>query len=289
MMFMSKRLSVFAPQVAFFASFFAKDALAGVGQPEPWQIWLQPAGSPVMEKVSEFTALLTIIEIAIVIFVFSLMAFILVRFNAKANPVPSKATHNTMLEVVWTAVPILILLAISIPSLKILYYMDRTQEADMTIKVIGHQWYWSYEYPDHGDFTFDSMMVLDEDLQEGQPRLLAVDNEVILPVGANVRILLTSDDVIHNWAVPSLGLKTGTIPGRTNETWVNINEEGVYYGQCSELCGINHAFMPVAIRAVSKEAFDAWALTAKVKFAKGNGDNAVRVSQLNAPMKFRAR
>ena len=251
-------------------TFLGGPALAE-GQPKPWQWNLQPAASPVAEHIHRFNTLLITVEVGISVLVLALMGYIMFRFSAKRNPTPSKRSHNSVLEVLWTAAPILILVVIAVPSLKLLFYMDRTHDADMTLKVTGHQWYWSYEYPDHGDFTFDSLMLQDDELEPGQPRLLSVDNEVVLPVDTDVRILLTSADVIHSWAVPSFGIKTDTVPGRTNETWVRINKEGMYYGQCSELCGVNHGFMPIAIRAVSKEEFDAWVETAKTEFARNDG------------------
>lgn len=234
---------------------------------QPWQLWLQEPMSPTAEKVAELNWFLLWIEVAIVIFVMGLMAYILIKFNEKSNPVPSKTTHNTMLEVIWTALPILILVVISVPSLKTLYYADHTKDAEMTLKVIGNQWYWSYEYPDHDDLAFDSYFIADEDLEPGQPRLLSVDNPVVLPVGTNVRLLLTSNDVIHNWAVPSLAIKLDNTPGRTNETWVHINEPGDYYGMCSELCGVNHGRMPIHIKALAKEDFAKWLVEAKEEHA----------------------
>ena len=250
--------------------FLGGPALAD-GLPKPWQMDLQPAASPVAEQIHSFNTLLITIEVAISVLVLLLIGYIAFRFSAKRNPTPSKRSHHTVLEVLWTALPVLILVVVAVPSLKLLFFMDRTHEADMTLKVVGHQWYWSYAYPDHGDFTFDSLMIPDDELKPGQPRLLAVDNQVILPVETNVRVLLTSADVIHSWAVPALGIKTDTVPGRTNETWLRINQEGTYYGQCSELCGVNHGFMPVAIKAVSKAEFDAWAEAAKTKFARNDG------------------
>ena len=244
---------------------------SAAGLAEPWQVDLQKAASPVAEQIHSFNAILFSLEAIITLAVLGVMGFIIWRFNAKRNPVPDKRTHNTALEILWTVVPILILVVVAFPSLRLLFFMDRTQEADMTIKVVGHQWYWSYEYPDHGDFTFDSILIPDDELQPGQPRLLAVDNPVVVPVGVNVRVLLTSDDVIHSWAVPSLGLKTDTVPGRTNETWVRVNEEGTYYGMCSELCGINHGYMPVAVKAVSMAEFDIWSKNAKQEFAQNDG------------------
>jgi cytochrome c oxidase subunit 2 len=269
---MLKTVKLLTLTLVFGALSFAGHALAAgdalvQGRSEPWQMWFQPAGSPTMERIMEFHDLLFIIEVGTVVFVLAIMAYIIVRFNAKSNPVPAKTTHNTLLEVIWTAVPVLILIMIAVPSLKLLYFADSTQDAEMTLKVTGNQWYWSYAYPDNGDIEFDSIIVPDEELKKGQPRMLTVDNEVVLPIKTNVRLLLTSNDVIHNWAVPSLGLKLDTTPGRTNETWVNINKEGDYYGMCSELCGVNHGFMPIHIRAVSKADYEAWTKTAKEEFA----------------------
>ncbi len=231
---------------------------------------MQPAGSPVMEDIREFHGFLLTVEVLIVIFVLVMLAIIIFRFNAKANPVPAKWSHNTLLEVIWTAVPIVILVVIAIPSLKLLYFADRAPNPEMTLKVTGNQWYWTYQYPDHGNFEFDSNLIPDDeiDVEKGQVRLLSVDNPVVLPVGTTIRLLLTSSDVIHNWAIPSFGLKLDTVPGRTNETWVKIKEPGMYYGMCSELCGINHGFMPIQVEAVSKEAFKAWTEKAKKEFAK---------------------
>lgn len=245
------------------------------GKAIPWQVGLQPAYSPVMERITNLHNLLLIIITAIVVIVLGILAYVIVRFNARRNPVPSRTSHNTLLEVVWTAVPVAILVVIVIPSLKVLYYSGKTPEYDMTLKVTGHQWYWSYSYPDHGGFSFDSLPVQTENLVPGQPRLLAVDNPVVVPVGATVQILANSDDVIHNWAVPSLGLKKDATPGRTNEAWFRIEKQGTYYGMCSELCGVNHYFMPIQINAVSKEAFAAWVAEAKQKFAS-NGDQHER-------------
>jgi cytochrome c oxidase subunit 2 len=239
------------------------------GLSRPWEIGMQPAHSPVMERVHEFHNLLLVIITSIVVFVLGLLGFIIIRFNARRNPVPSKTTHNTLLEVVWTAVPIMILIVIAIPSMRLLFFANKAETPEMTLKVIGHQWYWSYAYPDHGDLTFDSLPIADSeiDVKAGQVRLLSVDNPVVVPVGTQIQVLVSSDDVIHNWAVPSLALKKDATPGRVNETWVQINTEGTYYGMCSELCGVNHYFMPIEIRAVSKDAFASWVEEAKQKFA----------------------
>jgi cytochrome c oxidase subunit 2 len=237
-------------------------------QPEPWQLGFQPAQSPVMAQINSFHNLLLWIITLISLFVLGLLAYVCVRFRASAGVTPSKRTHNTILEIAWTAVPVLILVVIAIPSFKLLYFMDRIENPEMTFKAIGRQWYWSYEYPDHGDFTFDAYLVADEDLQEGQPRLLATDNHVVLPVQTDIRVLVTASDVLHSWAMPSLGVKMDGVPGRINETWLRIEEPGMYYGQCSELCGTYHGFMPIAIEAVSKDEFEAWVQRAQEEFAR---------------------
>ncbi|MGD9538456.1 MAG: cytochrome c oxidase subunit II [Alphaproteobacteria bacterium] len=231
---------------------------AGLGAPHPWQVTFQGAHSPVMERLTSFNYVLLIIIIVISVFVMALLGIIILRYNSRRNPKPQTWSHNTLLEMVWTAIPVIILLAIAIPSIRLLYYEDRAPDPEMTVKAIGHQWYWSYEYPDHGDIAFDAFLKEEGDLAEGEPRLLATDTAVVLPVGTDIRILTTADDVIHAFALPSLGIKIDAVPGRINETWVRINAPGVYYGQCSELCGTNHGFMPIMVKAVSKEEFAAW-------------------------------
>lgn len=238
-----------------------------VGDARPWQMYFQDAFSPVMHEIHEFHTLLLVIITGIVLLVLGILSYIIVRFNSRRNPVPSKTSHNTALEVVWTIVPVIILVVIAIPSLKLLYHSGKTPDYDMTLKVTGHQWYWSYSYPDHGDIAFDSIPIAESDLKPGQPRLLAVDNPVVVPVGATVQVLVNSDDVIHNWAVPSLGLKKDATPGRTNETWFRADQPGVFYGMCSELCGVNHYFMPIEVHALSQPDFDAWVEKAKEQFA----------------------
>jgi len=251
---------------------------AAEGLAHPWQLSLQDPKSPVMEGVNNFHNLLLVVQFAIVGLVLAILAYCIIRFNAKRNPVPSRTSHNTLLEVLWTAVPVVILIIIAIPGLRLLYFQDRVQDADMTLKVAGHQWYWSYSYPDHGDFTFDSIIVPDEGLQEGQPRMLTVDNRVVLPVDTNIQILLTGEDVIHSWAVPALGIKFDATPGRIHERWVRIEEEGVYYGMCSEFCGVNHAYMPIEVHALSKEAFAEWVGQAREEFASREARPAVDVA-----------
>jgi cytochrome c oxidase subunit 2 len=275
---MQKSLKVLATMVAVGLLMVAGDAFAAEGRSAPWQMWLQEAHSPSAEGIHSLHDLLFTIEVAIVVFVLAILAYILVRFNSKANPVPAKFSHNTLLEVVWTAIPIVILVIIAVPSLKLLYYADHNVDTDMTLKVTGNQWFWTYEYPDQGGFVFDSLRVGDDELEEGQPRMLAVDQHVVLPVDTNVRLLFASNDVIHNWAIPSLGIKIDTTPGRVNETWVNINQPGDYYGMCSELCGVNHGFMPIHVKAVSKAEFAKWVAEAKEEFASAD---TVKVARAN--------
>jgi len=246
--------------------FGAPDAWAGL--PAPWQEGLQTAVTPVAHKIHDFHNMLLVIITTITAFVTAMLLIIIVRFNRKANPEPSKTAHNTLLEVVWTALPVIILVVIAIPSFRLLYYMDRAVEPEMTIKAIGHQWYWSYEYPDAG-FEFDATLVEEEDLQPGQPRLLQTDNVVVVPVDTTVQLLVTAppEDVIHSWAMPAFGVKTDAVPGRLNETWFRVEKEGTYYGQCSELCGINHGFMPITVKAVSREEYARWLASARAEFA----------------------
>lgn len=233
---------------------------AAWAEPRPWGIWMQDPATPVAKRLHEFHSMLMIIITAIVLFVMGLLLYVMVRFNARANPKPSTTTHNVMLEVIWTVVPVVILIIIAVPSFKLLYYMDRTAEPDMTLKITGYQWYWGYEYPDHGDISLMSNMIPDDqiDTAKGQVRLLSTDNPVILPVDTNIQLIVTAADVIHSFAVPAFGVKIDAVPGRLNESWVRIEKPGVYYGQCSEICGIGHAFMPIEIIAVSKEDFAAW-------------------------------
>ncbi|MEK0082078.1 cytochrome c oxidase subunit II [Benzoatithermus flavus] len=242
--------------------------VAAWAAPRPWEATLQPPASPVMERIASFHDLLLWIISLIVLFVLVLLVYACWRFSEKRNPVPSRRSHNTVLEIVWTAVPVLILVIIAIPSFKLLYYEDVVPKTELTIKATGHQWYWSYQYPDNGNFGFDAYMIAKEDLKPDQLRLLETDNRIVVPVNTNIRIQTTAADVIHSWAVPQFGIKIDAIPGRLNETWINIERPGTYYGQCSELCGVNHGFMPITIQAVSKEEFDAWVKEAQTKFAR---------------------
>jgi cytochrome c oxidase subunit 2 len=257
-------------------------AIAAVGQPEPWQLGLQDPVSPVAVEGQKFFNLLIWLMTIITVIVLFLLLYVLFRFSAKRNPVPSKTTHHTLLEVVWTVVPVLILLVIAIPSFRLLYFADRVEDADLTLKIIGKQWYWTYEYPDNGNFTFDSLMIDQETaIAEGKKRLLDVDNPVVLPVDQNIRLIMTSDDVIHNWAMPSLFIKLDAVPGRLNETWTRIPAEyagTTFYGQCSELCGVNHAYMPIAVKAVTMEEYEAWVAKAQEQFASADLPSAVSVA-----------
>ena len=240
--------------------------------PTPWQIGLQPPVTPTAVMIKDFHDVLVIIITVITLFVLGLLVYVCFRFRESRNPTPSKTTHNTVIEILWTVIPIVILTAIAIPSMKLLYFADRVEDADITLKVVGHQWYWEYQYPDNGNFTFDANMVPDSDLKPGQKRLMDTDNPVVLPVGKKVRLLFASADVIHNWSMASFGVKIDTTPGRLNETGVQIDKAGTYYGFCSELCGVNHAYMPFMDKAVPPAEFDTWVEKAKKQFARVDGD-----------------
>ena len=237
-------------------------ALAQDGMPVPRQLGFQPAATPVMEELVGFHFYLLILITIIVLFVTGLLAYVCIRFNAKSNPVPSRTTHNTLVEVAWTVLPILILVAIAVPSFRLLYKQLVLPEAELTVKATGYQWYWGYEYPDNGNVSFESNMVPDAELN-GRPRLLAADNPLVVPVDTNVRVIVTGADVIHAFAVPAFGVKIDAVPGRLNETWFKAERTGIFYGQCSELCGQSHAFMPIEVHVVSKEEFAQWLETNK--------------------------
>lgn len=237
-------------------------AFAEIGQPSPWEYTLQESATPVMDNIIWFHNFLLVLITVITLFVLALLIIVMVKFNAKSNPVPSKTTHNTLIEVAWTLIPVLILVGIAVPSFRLLFLQLDLPKADLTVKATGKQWYWSYSYPDHGKFEFDSLLA-----QDKKPRLLAVDNEMVVPVNKVVRIQTTGADVIHAFAVPAFGIKIDSIPGRLNETWFKATKTGMFYGQCSELCGKDHAFMPIAVRVVSDQEFAAWVETAKKKYA----------------------
>jgi cytochrome c oxidase subunit II len=248
----------------------AGTAVADYGKPTPWQLGLQGSASPVMDTLVGFNNFLLVLITLITIFVLALLTAVIVKFNARANPTPTRTTHNTLLEVLWTVVPVVILVVIAVPSFRLLFQQLNMPAADITIKATGKQWYWTYSYPDNGPFEFDSLMLQDADrkkIQPEPPRLLAVDNAMVVPVNKTVRVQVIGADVIHAFAVPSFGVKIDAIPGRLNETWFKATREGIYYGQCSELCGKDHAYMPIEVRVVSEQAFTAWLEEAKKKFA----------------------
>jgi cytochrome c oxidase subunit 2 len=247
--------------------------------PEQW--WLMPAATDHMQEIDNFHNLLLVIITLITVFVLGLLVWVMVRYNARANPTPANWSHNTLIEIIWTIVPIVILGLIVVPSFRLLYAGEVIPpNVDLTVKAIGHQWYWSYEYPDHGGFTFDALMLNDADAAKaGEPRLLGVDNRVVVPVNKTVRVIVTSADVIHSWTIPAFGSKIDGVPGKLNETWFRANREGVFYGQCSELCGSRHAFMPIAVEVVSQEKFDQWITEAKAKFAAADGAPAALASR----------
>jgi cytochrome c oxidase subunit II len=242
-------------------------AFAELGQPRPWEMTLQESASPVMDNIVWFHNFLLVIITVITLFVLALLVMVVMKFNARSNPVPSRTTHNTLIEVAWTLIPVLILVGIAVPSFRLLFKQLDIPKADLTVKATGKQWYWSYSYPDNGKFEFDSLLA-----QDKQPRLLGVDNEMVVPVNKVIRIQTTGADVIHSFAVPAFGIKIDSIPGRLNETWFTATKTGMFYGQCSELCGKDHAFMPIAVRVVSEQEFAAWVETAKKKYATNPGN-----------------
>ena len=261
--------------------------LAGVGAayaqvPRNWELGMQHAHSPVKEAIASLHDLVMVIITVITIFVAGLLVYASWRFSAKRNPVASRTSHHTLLEVAWTLIPVLILVVIAIPSFRLVYFEDRARDVDLTVKVTGHQWYWEYTYPDNNGVDYNSRMIATEDLKPGQLRLLDVDNQLVLPAGKNIRILTTSGDVIHSFFIPSLGVQRYAIPGRTIETWVNIDKPGDYYGECNQICGTNHSMMPISIHAVTPEEFTTWASTAKDKYSQNVAPSAPGQPELAA-------
>jgi cytochrome c oxidase subunit 2 len=259
-------------RVGFALIVIATGALAVAGEavaqvPQPWQIGMQPAHSPVQQLIESLHDLVLVIITAVTLFVAGLLAWVLFRYNARRNPTPSRISHHTLLEVAWTVTPLLLLVVIALPSFPLVYFEDRAQNADLTIKVTGHQWYWEYTYPDNGGLDFSSYMVPSDQLKPGQLRLLDVDNQLVVPAGKTIRILTTSADVIHSFFIPSLGVQRYAIPGRTIETWVKVDQPGDYYGECNQICGTNHSMMPISLKALPPEAFTAWVAQAKTKFS----------------------
>jgi cytochrome c oxidase subunit II len=275
---MQQRLIATAAAMVFV--FASGAALAGFGQPSDWQLGLQSSVTPVMDDIVWFHNFLLYLIAAVSAFVLILLVIVVVKFNARANPTPTKTTHNTTIEVIWTVVPVLILVAIAVPSFRLLFLQTTIPPADVTVKATGKiGWYWNYEYPD-SKFAYDSYMLLDNERKADQPRLLAVDNDLVVPINKVVRVLVTAEPtgVIHAFAVPSFGIKIDAVPGRINETWFKANREGMYYGQCSELCGKNHAYMPIAVRVVSEKDYATWLEAAKKKYARDDGNRATTVA-----------
>lgn len=272
---MLKRLSVFLAALLTPAAAFADF-------PKSWELNLQPPAGPLAEQMVNFHTMLLWIISAIVLFVFALLVWIVIRYNHKRNPVPSTTTHNTLIEVIWTVIPVIILIVVAVPSFKVLFSQGRIPEADMTLKITGYQWYWGYEYPDQDGISFNAYMIPEKDIDpsKGQKRLLETDNEVVLPVGKTIRVQMTAADVIHAWTIPAFGVKKDAVPGRLNEAWFKIDKPGVYYGQCSEICGNGHSYMPIKVRAVTEAEFTAWVAEAKTKFSHNtNFANPVSVAE----------
>jgi cytochrome c oxidase subunit 2 len=269
---------------------FALTALAGAALAVParaggmteWGLGFQPAAGEIAERSHDFHHMLLIIISAICALVTALLIIVMVRFRRSRNPEPSRTTHNTAIEVIWTLVPALILVVIAIPSWRLLFYIDVVPETEMTIKATGYQWYWSYQYPDQGGFSYDSFMVPEDQLKEGQPRLLTVDNPLVIPVDTKVRVQVTGADVIHSFAMPAQAIKVDAVPGRLNETWVEFDETGTYYGQCSEICGNGHAFMPIELHVVSRSDFDAWIKQAQDKYADSMPERPTQTREIAA-------
>ena len=255
-------------------------SVAGAAQPEPWQIGLQePAGS-IAQKATDLHNLLLVIITLISVFVLGLLVFVGWRFRRESNPKPSKTTHNTVIEILWTVVPVLILVVIAVPSFRLLYYMDETKNAEMVIKVTANQWYWNYEYMDE-QISFDSYMLKDDELQPGQPRLLSVDNPLIVPDNTKIKFLVTGNDVMHSFFVPSLAVQTYAFVGRSNEVWIDVpSGEKTYYGQCNQICGVNHSFMPIVVKALARDKYEKWLLEAKKDFALSDGPDYIQLASV---------
>ena len=256
-----------APVTLAMAAVFMAVGSASAAQPLPWQLGLQPPAGSIAEMADDLHNLLLVVITLISLFVLALLVYVGVRFRASANPVPSKTSHNTVIEILWTVIPVLILVGIAVPSFRLLYYLDKTAETDMVIKVTGNQWYWNYEYPDEG-IAFDSYMVDEEDLKDGQIRLLSVDYPMVVPENTRIKLLITGNDVMHSYFVPSLAVQVYAFIGRTNEVWIDVPEgEKTYYGQCNQICGVNHAYMPIEVRALPEAEYKAWLETAREEFA----------------------
>ena len=251
--------------------------------PRPWQLGMQKAHSPVEESIHSLHSLVTWLMLAVVVFVAGLLAYVIWRFSAKRHPKASRTSHNTVLEVAWTVIPVLILVVIAIPSFRLIYFEDKARDPDMTIQVTGHQWYWQYTYPDSANLTFDSRPIANDEIKPGQLRRLSVDNPLVVPAGKAIRILTTGADVIHSFYIPSLGVQRYAIPGRTIETWMKVDEPGDYYGECNQICGTNHSFMPISVHAVTEAEYTTWLTDAKTKFTSdaGTPDRGTRLAAID--------
>ena len=236
-------------------------------EPRNWQLSFQAAHSPVQQSIEGLHSLVVWLMTLVTVFVAALLGYVMWRFRATKNPVPSRVSHHTALEIAWTVLPVLLLVVIAIPSFRLVYFEDRTAAADLTIKATGHQWYWEYTYPDHGGLDFSSYAIPEDQIKPPQLRNLEVDNRLVVPAGKNVRVLTTSADVIHSFFIPSLGVQRYAIPGHTIETWLKVDAPGVYYGQCNQICGTNHSMMPISVQAMTEQDFAAWVVQAKTKFA----------------------
>jgi cytochrome c oxidase subunit 2 len=257
-----------------------------VGVPHDWQMNFPPSYTPLMDKVESLNDLLLVIITLISLFVLVLLIYAMWRFHASRNPVATTTTHNTVIEIAWTVIPILILVIIAIPSFRLLYYGDKVADPAFTVKVVGHQWYWSYEYPDQGNFSVDSRILAEADRikqKPNVPRMMATDEEMVIPKGTNIRIIGTAADSMHGWTVPGFGIKKTVIPGRLNEGWINVRDEGYYFGQCSQICGNSHSYMPIAVRVVSKPEFDKWVEQKKKAAGLAPGALATDVASATAP------
>lgn len=271
-----------ARRMGWTAAMLAVTATAAwADRPREWQLGMQESVTPTHDRLDDLHNLLLVIITLITLFVLALLVYVCVRFRASRNPVPSKTSHHTWLEVAWTALPVVILVVIAIPSFKLLYYADRAVEPDMTVKVQAHQWYWSYEYPDQ-ELAFDSYMIPEKDLKPGQLRLLDVDNRMVVPVGKKVQVLVTTSDVMHSFFIPSFGVQIYGTPGRVNETWFQVEKAGVYYGQCNQICGLDHSRMPIVVEALEQAQYDAWLAEAKTKFAMNDGTAGRRLAAVAA-------
>jgi cytochrome c oxidase subunit 2 len=276
----SAKLLALATMLAGLAAFAG---VAAAAEPKPWELGFQPPATEITERIDSFHNELLVITFLIAAFVLGLLLYVILRFNHRRNPVPTRTSHNAVIEILWTITPVLILVMIAIPSFKLMYYMDEVPPADLTIKVTAHQWYWSYGYPDQGGFEYNSNLIPDDQLKPGQKRLLEVDNPLVIPADATIRVQVTGTDVIHSWFIPSFGVQEYAIVGRLNEAWIHVLKEGTYYGECNQICGVNHAFMPIEVRVVSKDEFQKWAADQKKNAEKDNNGGATVAANAEQP------